>query len=162
MCEARQTGRTVCTPVRRFGHLGLAWGTVALPRNVTKEARVRIAARVAGGPSPSFLRRMPDAELALGPQLDLSKEVSNSCQASRGSPKQRHSNYFWGKTGPGRNAGPLISINGRKPPLPRKPAHSMAERGIHIGREGENNPILWKSLAKGVEVHGLTSKVKKL
>lgn len=92
--EAGQTDRTICTPGRRFGHLGLACGTVVMPRNVTKEARVRISARVAKGPSPSFLRRMPDAELALSLQLDLSEEVSNSCQVSRGSPEQRHLNYF--------------------------------------------------------------------
>lgn len=94
MYEAGQTDRTICTPGRRFDHLGLACRTVAMPRNVAKEARVRISARVARGPSPSFLRRMPDAELALGLQLDLSEEVSNGCQVSKGSPEQRHPNYF--------------------------------------------------------------------
>lgn len=93
LCKAGQTDNTVCIPGRRFDHLGLACSTVALPRNVTKEARVRTAARVARGPSPSFLRRMPDAELALSLQLDLSKEVSSNCQVSRGSPEQRHPNH---------------------------------------------------------------------
>lgn len=97
VCEVGQTDRTVCVPGRRFGQLGLAYGVMALPRNVTRQGRVRVAARVAGGPSPSLLRRMPDAELALGPRLDLSKEVSNSSQVNRGSPEQRHPNYFWVK-----------------------------------------------------------------
>lgn len=108
---------------------------MVLPRNGTKQARVRIAARVAGGPSLPFLRRMPDAELALGPQLDLSEEVSNSSQVSRGSPEQRHPNYFWGEMRPGRNAGPLISVNRRRPPLPTKPVYSMTDRGIQREEE---------------------------
>lgn len=100
---------------------------MALPRNGTKQARVRIAARVAGGPSLPYLRRMPDVELALCLLLDLSEEVSNSSQVSRGSPEQRHPNYFWDKMRPGRNAGPLKSVNIGRLPLPTKPAYSMTE-----------------------------------
>lgn len=48
-------------------------------------------------------------------------------------PEQRHPNYFWGKTRPGRNAGPLISANGGKSPLPTAPAYSMQEWGGHRG-----------------------------
>jgi len=68
-----------------------------MPRNVTEEARVRVSARVARGPSLLFLRRMPDTELALGLRLDLSKEVSNSCQVSGGSPRTKASKLFLGE-----------------------------------------------------------------
>lgn len=133
-CEAGQTDRTICVPERRFGQLGLAECAMALPRNGTKQARVRIAARVAGGPSLPFLRRMPDAELALGLPLDLSEEVSNSSQVSRAS-RTKASELFLGQKRPRRNAGPLISVNIGRPPLPTKSAYSITNRGIQREKE---------------------------
>lgn len=135
---------------------------MALPRNGTKLARVRIAARVAGGPSLPFLRRMPDAELALGLSLDLSEEVSNSSQVSRGSPEQRHPNYFWDKMRPGRNVGPLISVNIGRLPLPTKPAYSMTEgyrekKNYTLEITSKGDKSLWSKL-KNKEITGHSKK----